>query len=232
MKNAHLRLGKMSFSKQVGKSLTSFSMYMDRFIGERVSNESPQAHLISVFGGDAQIAAANAIISEQERFTVEGPGLAPLNVTMGKDARCYRASIQLSASKRPLRHLIAVSQEFGAEVNSETSGRTLLADSSPDYLWASTAQMFGLPAVPEWANWFYKRLDDNLAISRIHGLGCCPVLVTGTKEEFLRWLSEGIRKGEIQLPERNGPAVWPSTPLERVLLPEANVPDEESPSPQ
>src|SRR2546423_792256 len=140
MKNAHLRLGKMSFTKTVGKSLTNFSVYMDRFIGERVSNDSPQAHFLSVFGGDAQIAGASAIISEQEFFSVEGPGLSSLNVTMGKDAQCYRASIQLSTSKRPLRHLIAVSQEFGAQINSETSGRTLLPESSPDYLWASMAQ--------------------------------------------------------------------------------------------
>src|SRR5882724_1559572 len=131
--------------------------------------------------------------------------------------------------RQPRTRLSLSKNEFGAKANSETSGRTLLAGSSPDYLWASMAQIFGLPAVPECATWFYQKLDGNLAISRIYGLGCCPVLVTGTKEEFLRWLSEGIRKGEIQLPERNGPAVWPSTPLERILLPEANVLDEESP---
>ena len=90
MKNAHLRVGKMTFSKTVGKSRTSFSLHVDRFIGERVSNGSPQAHFLSVFGGDAQIAAAHAIISEQESFSVEGPGLQSLNANMGKDAQCYR----------------------------------------------------------------------------------------------------------------------------------------------
>lgn len=217
MKNAHLRIGKMTFSKTVGKSRTSFSLQLDRFIGERVSNDSPRAHFLSVFGGDAQIAAAHAIISEQESFSVEGPDLEPLNTNMGQDAQCFRASIALSTSKRPLRHLIAVSKEFGDQLNSDSKGRTLLADSSPEYLWASIAQIFGLPALPEWADWFYQKLWKNLAISNLYGLGCHPVLITGTKEEFLRWLSAGIQKGEIKLPNQNGPATWPSTPLQRIL---------------
>jgi hypothetical protein len=222
MENAHLRFGKMTFSKAVGQALSNFSLTMDRFIGERLSSETPRAHFLSVFGGDAQIAGASAIISEAQTFTVEGPGLAALNVNMGKDAQCYRASIQLSTSKRPLRHLIAVSQEFGAQVSSQTCGRTLLADGSPDYVWAAIAQIFGLPALPQWAQWFYQKLDDNLAINRIYGLGCNPVLITGTKDEFLRWLSDGIRRSEIQFPERNGPAIWPTTPLKTILLPSAD----------
>src|SRR5215813_11839320 len=217
MKNAHLRVGKMTFAKTVGKSRTSFSLHVDRFIGERVSNDSPRAHFLSVFGGDAQMAAAHAIISEQESFSIEGPGLEALNANMGKDAHCFRASITISTSKRPLRHLIAISKEFGDQVNSDAKGRTLLADSSPEYLWGSIAQIFGLPALPEWANWFYQKLHNNLAISQLYGLGCQPVLVTGTKEEFLRWLSAGIQKGEIQLPEQNGPAIWPSIPFQRIL---------------
>ena len=67
--------------------------------------------------------------------------------------------------RQPRTRLSLSKNEFGAKVNSETSGRTLLAGSSPDYLWASMAQIFGLPAVPEWATWFYQKLDGNLAIS-------------------------------------------------------------------
>src|SRR5215831_7612394 len=230
MKNAHLRVGKMTFSKTVGKSRTNFSLHVDRFIGERVSNDSPPAHFLSVFGGDAQIAAAHAIISEQESFSIEGPGLESFNANMGQDAQCYRASITLSTSKRPLRQLIAVSKEFGDQVNSDSKGRTLLADSSPEYLWASIAQIFGLPALPEWSDWFYQKLHNNLAITQLYGLGCQPVLVTGTKEEFLRWLSAGIQKGDIRLPEQNGPAIWPGIPLQRILSAPANALAEDNPT--
>ena len=228
MKNAHLRIGTMTFSKTVGKSQTNFSLHMDRFIGERVSHNGPRAHFFSVFGGDAQIAAAHAIISEEQSFAIEGPDLERSNVNMGKDAKCYRASIQLSTSKRPLRHLIAVSEEFGAQIHSDSKGRTLLAASSPELVWSSIAQIFGLPALPEWADWFYQKLCKNLAITDLYGIGCRPVLVTGTKEEFLLWLSAGIRRGEIQLPEQNGPAIWPSTSLQRILSPATDAPAEAS----
>lgn len=223
MKNAHLRFGTMLFHKSAGKLTNSFRLHMDRFIGERVTGEECRAHFLSVIGGDAQIAAARAIIADEQSFTVEGPGLSSVNAKLGKDAQCFRASIPLSSSKRQLRHLIAVSQEFGTMGQSLTGGRTLLAQSSPDYVWSSMAHIFGLPAVPEWADWFYKKLDDNLAITRIHGLGFNPVLVTGTKEEFLRWLSEGIKKAEIEFPQSNGPAVWPEIPLQRILLPDSNA---------
>lgn len=217
MKNAHLRLGKMTFARAVGNSFSNFSVQMDRFVGERGSDGTTQAHLISVFGGDAQIAATRAIISDAESFVVEGPGLARLSANVGKDAQTFNASIPLSTSKRQLRHLIAVSKEFATP--GVVSGRTLLMDSAPQYLWASIVQIFGLPGVPEWGPWFYQKLDDNLAITRLHGLGCEPVLVTGTKEEFLCWLSEGLRCAEIQMPARNGPTIWPTTSLKDFLLP-------------
>jgi hypothetical protein len=223
MKNAHLRFGTMGFHRSVGNSVSRFSLHMDRFIGERVADGISRGHFVSALGGDAQIAAASAIVSDQQNFTVEGPGLPSMNVNLGKDALCYRASLQLSTSKRPLRHLIVVSSEFAAMTNSETSGRTLLADSGREFLWTSMAQIFGLPAVPEWADWFYAKLDDNLAITPIHGLGFNPVLVTGTKAEFLQWLSEGIRKAEIRFPESNGPAAWPSLSLEEILSPHSEV---------
>jgi len=215
MKNAHLRFGKMTFTKLVGKSPTSFSLIMDRFIGER-DGKAFKAHILSVFGGDAQIAAASAIVSESEYFSVEGPGLPSTHTTMGQDAEFYRASIQISTSKRPLRHLVAVSKQF---VNAtQTDGRTVLPENDSDYVWASIAQSFGLPGIPQWSQWFYKKLHDYLAITPLMGLGCRPVLVSGTKEEFLRWLSDGIRKDEIQFPKQNGPARWPDMKLDQLLL--------------
>jgi hypothetical protein len=218
MKNAHLRFGTMGFHRSVGNSVSRFSLQMDRFIGERSSDGIAKAHFVSVVGGDAQIAATSAIVSDQQNFTVEGPGLPSMHVNMGKDAQCYRASLPLSTSKRPLRHLIAVSAEFAMLANSETNGRTLLADSDPEFVWTSISQIFGLPAVPEWATWFYEKLDDHIAITPIHGFGFHPVLVTGSKAEFLQWMSEGIKKGEIQFPEANGPAVWPAISLQSILL--------------
>src|SRR5260370_23255664 len=149
MKNAHLRFGTMEFHRSIGNSVSRFSLRMDRFVGERVADDIAKAHFVSVVGGDAQIAAASAIASDQQNFAVEGPALPPMHVNLGKNAQCYRASVQLSTSKRPLRHLIAVSEVFAATANSEATGRTLLAELRGDILCAAITPILGLPAVPE-----------------------------------------------------------------------------------
>ena len=57
---------------------------------------------------------------------VEGPGVQPIRVCLERNAQCFKGSVQLSGRKKPLRHLIALSEEFASSKVSATSGRTLL----------------------------------------------------------------------------------------------------------
>src|SRR5579871_293013 len=111
---------------------------------------------------------------EPHSFSMEGPGVPVMNVSMGKDARCYRPSIQLSSRKRPLRHLVAVLEEFGPTAISESKGRTLLADSEASFIWASMAQTFGLPCVPEWELILFeaRRQPRHCAVAGIRSSSC------------------------------------------------------------
>jgi hypothetical protein len=65
MKNAHLRFGWLTYVKSTEKTTTSIKVRLDRFIGEVLPDPPRQAkaHLISVIGGDTQIAAVSAAIS-------------------------------------------------------------------------------------------------------------------------------------------------------------------------
>ena len=58
MKNAHLRFGWLTYVKSTEKTTTSIKLRLDRFIGEVLPDPPRQAkaHLISVIGGDTQIA--------------------------------------------------------------------------------------------------------------------------------------------------------------------------------
>ena len=47
------------------------------------------------------------------------------------------------------------------------------------------SERFGLPVVPEWADWFTRELKRRRAMSALAGIGCSPVLVSGTKAKFL-----------------------------------------------
>jgi hypothetical protein len=136
MKNAHLHFGWLTYVKSTEKTTTSIRLRLDRFIGQVLPDPPRQAkaHLISVIGGDTQIAAVSAAISLGDGFMVEGPGVQPIRVCLERNAQCFKGSIQLTGRKKPLRHLIALSEEFASSthrrVRDELCWQARTADSS------------------------------------------------------------------------------------------------------
>jgi hypothetical protein len=220
MKNAHLRFGWLTYVKSTEKTTTSIKLRLDRFIGEVLPDPPRQAkaHFISVIGGDTQISAISAAISMTERFMVEGPDVEPIRVCLERNAQCFKGSIQVPGRKKPLRHLIGMSEEFASGNMSSSSGRTLLAGSHKAFVWASIAHIYGIPGVPEWEDWFAEELKTHHAISPILGIGCDPVMVKGTKGQFLDWLSWGVESEAIRFPAVPGSIRWPSLGLEDMFL--------------
>ena len=219
MKNAHLRFGWLTYVKSTEKVTTNIKLRLDRFIAEVLPDPPRQAkaHLISVIGGDTQIAAVSAAISVGDRFMVEGPGVQPIRVCLERNAQCFKGSIQLAERKKPLRHLVGFSEEFDSENTAASSGRTLLAGSDKRFVWASIAHIYGIPGIPEWADWFAGELDTHRALIHALGIGCDPVIVKGEKEQFLDWLSWGVESGALRFPAETGSIRWPSVNLEDIL---------------
>jgi hypothetical protein len=220
MKNAHLRFGWLTYVKSTEKTTTSIKLRLDRFIGEMLPDPPRQAkaHLISVIGGDTQIAAISAAISMGDRFMVEGPGLQPVRVCLERNAQCFKGSVQLAGRKKPLRHLIALSEELASNSMSANSGRTFVAGSDNQFVWASVAHVHGIPGMPEWADWFAGELKMHHAVVAALGIGCSPVVIKGHKEQFLDWLSWGVESDAISIPATTGPIHWPSLSLEAAFL--------------
>ena len=221
MKNAHLRFGWLTYVKSTERTTTSIRLRLDRFIGEVLPDPPRQAkaQLISVIGGDTQVAAVSAAITLGDRFMVEGPGVQPIRVCLERNTQCFKGSIQLAGRKKPLRHLIAVSEEFASSNTSASSGRTLLAGSENGFIWASLAHIHGIPGIPDWADWFGSELNTHKAIIPALGIGCAPVLVKGEKEQFLSWLSWGVESGAVSFPSETGPIRWPNSSLKHIFLP-------------
>ena len=219
MKNAHLRFGWLTYVRSTEKITTSIKLRLDRFIGEVLPDPPRQAkaHLISVIGGDTQISALSAAISLGDRFMVEGPDVQPTRVCLERNAQCFKGSIQLARRKKPLRHLIGMSEELASSSASAGSGRTLLAGSDSGFVWASIAHICGIPGIPEWANWFAHELDTHHAIIRAVGIGCNPVIVKGEKEQFLDWLGWGVESGAIPFPTATGSIRWPGVSLQDIF---------------
>jgi hypothetical protein len=221
MKNAYLRFGWLTYVKSTEKTTTSIKLRLDRFIGEVLPDPPRQAkaHLISVVGGDTQISAISAAISMTDRFMVEGPEVQPIRVCLEQNAQCFKGSIQLAGRKKPLRHLIGMSEEFAVGNAAAGSGRTLLAGSDNRFVWASIARIYGIPGIPKWADWFAKELDTHRALIHALGIGCDPVIVKGEKEQILGWLSWGVESGAISFPTQTGSIRWPGLSLRDMFLP-------------
>lgn len=220
MKNAHLRFGWLTYVKSTEKTTTSIQLHLDRFIGEVLPDPPGQAkaHLISVIGGDTQVSAISAAISIGDRFMIEGPGVQPTRVCLERNARCFRAPLQLAGRKKPLRHLVGISEEFASGTMSVSSGRTLLAGSDERFVWASIANQYGIPGVPEWDGWFWGELKTHRAIVPALGIGCNPVIITGEREQFLDWLSWGVESQAVRFPQETGPIFWPALSLDHIFL--------------
>jgi hypothetical protein len=209
MKNAHERFGVLEYTKRMKDTTTRIRLRLDRFIGEVESNGNCKAHLISVIGGDSDVGAIWAAVVEQNHFTVEAPGIEPATASLGEDAQCFRGTITL-AGRKPIRHLVAISAELAkTRPGADPQGRrTVLCDYDPTFVLYRIAQRFGLPVVPEWAGWLTEELYRRGAINPLIGLGCSPVLVSGTKKLFLKWIRRALCRKRIEVPGCDGPVRW------------------------
>ncbi len=234
MKNAHLRIGRLIYEFKGEKRRTSFSVVLDRLVADRykTGGTSHRAHLLSVLGNDAEIGAINAAIAKGGIFSVRARGMEPMLVYLDLHAQCYRGSMIVPGRNRPLRHLIAISQQWLTSVTLANPEEIFLLDSSPEFLWTNLAYVYGLPARPEWASWFHQQLENAGAIESLIGIGCDPVLVKGDRDTFLSWLGRGVSAKDLEFPLANGPIVWPKLSLRDILIPTIEAGPEPAPQPE
>lgn len=218
MKNAHLRFGRLGYTKVLKKTSSHFKIPLDRFTGEPLENDSLfKSHLISVAAGDTQIAAVSAAIANREWFTIESPEGITFRATLGANAQSYRGSVSLEGSKHPLRHLVAISEELSQIGTGKMTERVILLDDSPEFVWKSLAQVHGVPGMCDWAGWLISELKRQKAIVPLAGIGCSPSLVKGTKGMLMNCISRGLRTGKLQFPQNNGPVHWGRLSLSQLL---------------
>ncbi len=183
MQNAHLRMGRLEYRRNSGSTNTRISVHVDRYVGE-----GDDAHLISLFGGDAEVGAITAAIYEKHTFTVTFLDGGQKVVGFGPDAICYRGSINLQGRKQALRHLIAVSTSLHAN---GSAGRTFILHLGPDtreLAWATLVSFLGLPADPRWSGPILEAMWAEKKIQRLDGIGCTPAAIHGTRDELLAGL--------------------------------------------
>jgi hypothetical protein len=212
MRNAHLRMGRLEYRRNSGSTNTRISVHVDRYVGE-----GDDAHLISLFGGDAEVGAITAAIYEQHTFTVSFLDGKQRVVGLGPDAICYRGSINMQGRKQALRHLIAVSTSLHAN---GSAGRTFilhLGQDTRDLAWATLVSFLGLPADPRWNRPILEAMWAEKKIQRLDGIGCTPAAIYGTRDELLARTGRARSLGMLPFPEKNGPVLWPRHTIRQAL---------------
>src|SRR5216683_7065737 len=230
MQNAHERFGTLEFTKRTKDTTTRVRVYVDRAVLEPAKEENDQAsaHLISMIGGDSEIGALWAAVTEAALLHIDLPGRPGITVSLGPEAQCFRGSVAVPGRKRPVRHLVAVSAELAkTKPGTDREGRrTILCDDDPMFVLYRVACRYGLPVVPEWAPWFMRELNQRKAIRPLMGLGCSPVVVKGNKQTFLGWIGRALKQRLICMPKENRAIHWklPKSFLDRPTLSDSEAP--------
>ncbi len=224
MQNAHERFGSLEFIKRTKDTTTRVRVHIDRAVLETPKDERGQAraHLLSMIGGDSEIGALWAAVTEGASFQIQLPGQPSIAASLGLEAQCFRGSVVVPGRKRPARHLVAVSAELAkTKPGADREGaRTILCDDDPVFVLYRVASRYGLPVAPDWAPWFMRELTQRKLIAPLLGLGCSPVLVKGNKQTFLKWIGRALKLRLIGVPKENGAIHWklPKDFLERRTL--------------
>jgi hypothetical protein len=212
MQNAHLRLGRLEYQRNSGKTNTHVAVHVSHYVGEK-----EQAHLLSYFGNDAEVAAVTAAIQENHRFELQFPDGSKQRIGFGAEVSCYKGNLSLPALNKSLRHIVAVSSWLRGN---GSAGRTFVINDEPqtqELVWATLVSLLGLPADPRWGTHLLEELRQEKKIIPLAGIGCSPVMIQTTREEMLERIGRSRADGNIPFPEKNGPVIWPAFEMRQLL---------------
>src|SRR5260370_10862401 len=114
MENANERFGSLEFIKRTKETTTRVRVYIDRAVLETPKDERGQAraHLLSMIGGDSEIGALWAAVTEGALFQIQLPDQPSTAASLGPEAQSFRGSVMVPWSKRQVPHLVASSAEL------------------------------------------------------------------------------------------------------------------------
>lgn len=211
MQNAHLRLGRLEYIRQTEVTNTRVSLHVDRYVGD-----GEQAHLVSVFGGDAEVGAIRAAIYEGHAFHLTFPNGSNKTVKLGADANCYNGSVSIGP-KRSVRHLVAVSAALQANGSAGVTYLMHLDVETKELAWATVVSLLGVPADPRWGETVLGGMRGDKLIRRLDGIGCNPAIILGTRQDLMDRVGEARRAGQLDFPLENGPILWPRFGIRKIL---------------
>src|SRR5260370_41643556 len=169
MENSQLRLGQLEYQRSSVKTDTHIAVHVSHYVGEK-----EQAHLLSYFGNDAEVAAVTAAIQENHQFHLRFPDGSKQKIGFGADVSCYKGNLSLPQHKKSLRHVIAVSSWLRAN---GSAGRTFILHDeaqTQELVWATLVSLVGLPAYVRSGAHLLEELRRATKLVAIEWNACVP----------------------------------------------------------
>jgi hypothetical protein len=141
-------------------------------------------------------------------------------ISLGEGAICYRGSVSIPGRKQAIRHTTGLSEELRGL---KSLSRTFVLRPEPTEVRTALVHRFGLPGLPQWAEAMIRALRENGRIAPVDSIGCSAAVVNATCEELLDWMELGVGRGELSVPESNGPVRWSNGTLVKALRPELDL---------
>jgi hypothetical protein len=202
MKNAHLRFLPVTLQISKENTTTRISAYCDRLVADE-----EKTHLLSLVGSDSVMAAFQGALIEALSLDIQLPDeREKRKINLGKNVFMAKASIVMPNRKQPLRHIVALSEEFHA--SNADRGIFVLTDDD-EVAWSLLVCKLGLPGRPDWGHYMMDRLRNENRVQVMTGWNLSPISISATREEMLEWIGQGVREGYLKFPAENGPIQWP-----------------------
>jgi hypothetical protein len=120
------------------------------------------------------VGAITAAAHEHARFRVTFPDGKVQEMSLGERAACFRGGVNVPEREYAVRHMIALSEEIRGL---GSASRTFALSGHPISIWTTLVQRFGLPALPEWADYMVGVFESHDRIQMPASFDCAPVVI-------------------------------------------------------
>jgi len=155
-----------------------------------------EIYLLSIVGYDSAVKGiTSAAVSNREIDIIAD---YVLRICASKFERYRILNTKLPSG---LLHQIVVAESFFTQEGMSKIIYVTKGQNTPEVVYQKIQQSYTMPAIPEWAEWLYKKIIENRSLEELEGN--VKVLKLDVHEKALdELISEGVRNKEITFTER------------------------------
>lgn len=209
MLNAHLQIGKLEFLRTSQYGTFTEKAFCDRWVldfdsqGYHRDKDILDAIMLSACGPDEVIAALKKAIVKENYIESTQLGSRRRIKLRFEEPHFYRGAIETPGHTRPLRHLLVISEKFHRmqQTMPEEGSGYVVMNSDPVYALYKLSCAYGLPVVPEWADYIMQEIQEIAGgVVRLKAFNIEALKFTLNKDRYMEIIRTGLKKKRLKIP--------------------------------